>query len=228
MTREDFYPGFAKAKSYYEKEFPPGSKKHWPYDTPVAERAHKEWLKLVVDPSSEEFYKSTTGDLPQYTINQIVRVKRGDGSEFLYSIGQVKGYNMYGDPVVTDVREPEAYEQAIFLHETLRDERDGHNKRFTTGIAEKLKHYELEYSPENVDKLLAKRSSSGCMLTLKNETSGQVEECKSEDMFRNKSFDYIFSREWQSAEEKELALKHHEAMQGPSGQAASSSTTRKR
>jgi len=219
MTREDFYPGFAKAKSYYEKEYPPGSKKPWPYDKPVLERAHERWLKLVVDPSTEEYYKSKTGELPQYTINQIVRVKRGDGSEYLYTIGQVKGYNMYGDAVITDVREPEVHEQAIFLHETLKDESDGHIKRFTTGIEEKVRHYELEYTPENVDKLLEKRSPQGCMLTMKKEINGQVEECLREHWFRDKPFEYIFNREWQTPEEKELAVKQHEAITGEKGPA---------
>ena len=35
MTREDFYPGFAKEEAFYDAEFPQGSKKPWPWVKPA-------------------------------------------------------------------------------------------------------------------------------------------------------------------------------------------------
>lgn len=214
MTKEEFYPGFARTKSFYEKEFPPNSKKHWPYYAPTEELAHIEWLKVVVDPSTEEFYKGAGGEGPKYTITQIVRVKTLEGTEFLYSIGQVKAYNMYHDPVTTDVRAPETYLRPEFTHETLRDEKDGHNKRFTTGIGDTIKEYNLEFNTENVDKLLAQRNPKGCMLTVKEENSGKVKECTDVEMFKTKPINYILNDEWQSPEQREVNLKEEELFKG--------------
>jgi hypothetical protein len=214
LTRVDFYPGFAKTKAFYEKEFPPNSKKPWPYDESVAERAYNEWLKIVVDPSTEEFYKGPNDEDPKYTISQIVRIKTLEGTEHLYSIGQVKGYNMYHDPIIADINAPETYLRPEFVHETQRDERDGHNKRFTTGISDNIKKYELDWNAENIDKLLAKKSPRGCMLTVREENSGQVKECRDIEMFKTASINYILNDEWQTPEQREVVLKEEELFSG--------------
>jgi hypothetical protein len=207
-------PGFAKAKSFYEKEFPPNSKKHWPYDEPTEERAYKEWLKIVVDPSTEEFYKGPNGEEPKHTVTQIVRLRTSEGAEKLYSIGSVRGYNMYHDPVIADLNNPESYWLATFNHQTMQDERDGHAKRFTTGIEETTKQYILDFSPDNVEMLLAKKNPKGCMLTVKDESSSRVKECRDLEMFKSKSIQYILNDEWQTPEQRQAVIKEKEYSEG--------------
>lgn len=220
MTRQDYYPQFSKAKSYYLNEHPPNAKpgQHWPYDAPVAERRITELLKDVVDPSTDQYYKGERGEEPVHHITQIVRLKTIDGREVLYSNGSVKFYTMYHDPVIETCPAPERHEHAIFTHKTMTDERDGHAKRFTTGIEEKPMEYDLEWSISNLDKLLEKKSPRGCSLTVKDELSGRAKECKDLEMFKSQSIDYILNDEWQTPEQRELVIREHEASTGKESQ----------
>lgn len=214
MTRQNFYPNYEKAKSHYINDFPPNSKKHWPYDEPVQERAVNELLKKVVDPSTQEYYKGQAGEEPKRTVSAIVRIKTVDGKEYVYSKGSVKFYNMYHDPITEVCDMPEVHEQAIFVHETLRDERENHDRRFTTGIEEKVMIYDLEFNDTNIDKLYSQRSPRGCDLTVKDELSGRVKKCKDLEMFKTQSIDYILNDEWQTPEQREAVLREHELEQG--------------
>lgn len=213
MTREEFYPNYAKARQQYANEYPPNSNKPWPYDQPVQERAYNELLKKVVDPSTKEYYRSEDGKEPHKEITQIVRIRTLEGHEYLYSKGFVKFYNMYHDPTVEVCDMPEAYLHTNFLHETHPD-KEGHNRRFTTGIAERVLRYDLQWNADNIDLLLEKKSPRGCSLTVKDELSGRVKECRDVEMFKTKPFEYILEDLWQTPHERELAIKEHEVTQG--------------
>lgn len=214
MTREDFYPGFSKAAAVYASEFPPGSTKPWPYDKGTQEKAIEVLFKDVVDPSTQEYYKSKDGESPRKYVTDIVRIRTLEGKEYVYSNGYVHFYTMFGDRKTEVCNKQEAYEHANFLHETRPDPRDGHIKRFTMGIEDKVMKYDLEWNPENIDKLLEKQSPRGCNLTLWDERTSQGKGCPDIEMFKTKPFDYIYKDEWQTAEQRERVIKEYELSQG--------------
>jgi hypothetical protein len=216
MTRQDFYPGFNKAAAIYANEFPPGSTKPWPYDRPVQERAIETLFKDVVDPSTQEYYKSKEGEAPRKYVTDIVRIKTLEGKEFVYSNGYVKFYTMFGDLKVEVCNKQEAYEHAIFLHETRPDPKDGHIKRFTMGIEDRVMKYDLPWSAENIDKLLENESPRGANLTLWDERKQQGKGCTDLEMFKTRPFNYIYNDEYLTPEQKDIALREHEALTQPS------------
>ena len=134
MTREDFYPSYAKTAAIYASEFPPGSTKPWPHEKSPDEKHVEELYKKVIDPSTQEYYKSKDGELPRKYITQIVRFRTLERKEYLYSNGYVRFYTMFGDSKIRRCNKQEAYEHPNFSHETQIDPRDGHLKRFTVGI----------------------------------------------------------------------------------------------
>jgi hypothetical protein len=226
MTRQDFYPSYAKAAAVYAQEYPPGSNKPWPYDKPVQQRAIENLFKDVVDPSTQEYYKNKDGEPPRKYITDIVRVRTFEGKEYLYSNGYVRFYTMFGDLKIETCNKQEAYEHANFLHETRPDPKDGHIKRFTMGIEDKVIKYDLSWTPENIDKLLELQSPRGCTLTLWDDKSSPPgKECPDIEMFKTKPFDYIYRDEYLTPEEKELAIRQHEALTGQ--QITTSSTSSK-
>lgn len=215
MTREDFYPSYAKTAAVYANEFPPGSTKPWPREKSPQEKRIEEIYKKVVDPSTQEYYKNKDGELPRKYITQIVRFRTLERKEYLYSNGYVRFYEMFGDPLVEVCNKQEAYEHPNFSHETQIDPRDGHLKRFTVGIEDKVMKYDLEWTPENIDKLLEKQSPTGCSLDLMDERIiTQGKQCLDLDMFKTKPFDYIYKDEWQTPEQREQVIREHEISQG--------------
>ena len=69
--------------------------KCWPHDKPIAQIVYENWLEKVVNPDTKEFYPALNkagnpikGTGPKHIVQQIIRFRRKDGSEFLYS--QVK------------------------------------------------------------------------------------------------------------------------------------------
>jgi hypothetical protein len=66
--------------------------KAWPHDKPIAQISYENWLEQVVNPDSNEWYPARNkddnpikGTGAKHIITQIIRLRRKDGSEFLYS-----------------------------------------------------------------------------------------------------------------------------------------------
>ena len=69
--------------------------KAYPHDKPVSQIVYENWLEKVVNPDTKEFYPALNkagnpikGTGPKHIVNHIIRFRRKDGSEFLYSIGR--------------------------------------------------------------------------------------------------------------------------------------------
>lgn len=213
MTYEDFYPGFAKTKALYDSEFPAGSKKPWPWDKPPRARDLEEIYRDVIDPSTKEYYLDEKGEKPNKKIYSIVRFRTLDGEEYLYTFGSVRFSDMNRNSIVKPCDKQETYEAPQFKHRTMPDER-GHLQRVTTEIEEVRTIYDIPFTAENIDNLLKLKGSRGCALIVKDEQSTRATTCPNIDMFKTKTFDYILNSDWQTLQEKELALKEHEALTG--------------
>ena len=80
--------------------------KPWPHDKPIAQIGYENWVEKVVNPDTNEFYPALDkagnpikGTGPKHTITQIIRFRRKNGNEFLYSLEEVNAYDAFGNVV---------------------------------------------------------------------------------------------------------------------------------
>ena len=199
-------------------------KKPWPHDKPVAQIGYENWLEKVVNPDTKEFYPALNkagnpikGTGPKHIVQQIIRLKRKDGSEFLYSNGEVNGYDAFGNVVQCTLAKPEMWKRTLFTHERIYDQRTNTTKIETTGTQDSEDVYELPFNEKNLKALLDLRASdSDISFTVKEEASGKAVEVK-KDVNINKTlelflkpFDYLFEAKYispqQRAEARQAAI----------------------
>ena len=102
--------------------------KAWPHDKPMSQIVYENWLEKVVNPDTKEFYPALNkagghikGTGPKHTITQIIRFRRKDGSEYLYSLGEVNGYDAFGNIVGCTLHKPEMWVRTLFSHTRVYD-----------------------------------------------------------------------------------------------------------
>jgi hypothetical protein len=96
--------------------------KPWPHDKPTAQISYENWLEKVVNPDTNEFYPARNkdgsaikGTGAKHTLTQIIRFRRKDGKEFLYSLGECIGYDAFGIIVTLTCAKPEMWTNSIQL-----------------------------------------------------------------------------------------------------------------
>ena len=95
--------------------------KAYPHDKPVAQIAYENWLQKVINPDTKEFYPALNkagnpikGTGPIRIVQQIIRLKTKDWKEFLYSSGEVNGYDAFGNPAQCTLNKPETWKRTLF------------------------------------------------------------------------------------------------------------------
>ena len=207
----DYMSRFKTQEEYFKNEKLPDGKTSWPYQKPTEQLAYNNWLAQVLDPVSQEFYKSHDNP-PQENRRQvqtIIRVRDRFGKEHLYTVGEILGYNSFGDPLSTSCYRPEVTEKTNFKHRTVLDGKTQQLKRECQGPSGTELLYSIDYSPEEVDKLYKMRKDDGITFIVKDEVSGLDITVKGKslkdsfELFRNKNFDYLFNVEYRSRQELE-------------------------
>lgn len=218
-TRE-FITKFQKKRQYYLGEKMRDGR-NWPIIPDPAEIAYENWKTEVMDPTTGQYYQSHNGDTAHYNVHQIIRLKRVDGSEKLYSIGQLVGYNQFKDEKTHRCHSPEIHEKPIFKHETIMDTKTKKLKRVTTAISGTEYIYELDFTTENLDRLYAQKASDYVQLVVKEEQTnephsinGYATQAQTFSMFRNKPFSYLYNADFLTAEQKEENRKNAESALG--------------
>jgi|ERR671912_527888 hypothetical protein len=109
-------------------------KTSFPPFKPVEQRAYEAFKTKITNPLTGEFYaeRDLNGNqIPQpngspnakYVIHTIVRLKRFDGYEVLYSQGQLQGFNSLGSQITTSISKPEVRNRTTFFNERRYDEK---------------------------------------------------------------------------------------------------------
>ena len=90
------------------KDVQSGKTGKWPRLPPVDQLVYMQWLDTVVDPDTGYFYpkrdeegkpsKTTPDNIPKHTVISIIRLKRGDNTEYLFSKGHLTGHDGFGEP----------------------------------------------------------------------------------------------------------------------------------
>ena len=136
----------------------------WPRIKSIEQRAYEVFMTKITNPITGEFYseRDTNGNQinqpngqpnAKYVVNMIVRLKRFNGSEVLYTQGQLQGFNSMGSPVTMSITKPESWLKTTFFNERRYDEKSQTFIDICKGPRGSETMYELPFSPENVDKL---------------------------------------------------------------------------
>lgn len=222
-------------RSFFDKEvmgYDPKTKKDvpWPYFS-QEEQDHKKWLSEVQNPVTKEFYKGEDPIVeydnegkeipaskkilekePYFERTQIIRIRTKDKKEFLYSRGFLHGYTTYKTPISTSFQEPEKWEQTTFKHHMEYIQRENRHREVCDGPSGSITHYTLEFSPENIDKLM-ENATANVLLIVKEEGGGMVKQCPDLEMFKTKSFDYIKDMGYLTEAKRAEKLEEFQAMQ---------------
>jgi hypothetical protein len=205
----DYMSKFEKEESYFKT--PRTSQgKAWPRVKPVEQRSYENWIAQVVDPATGEYHKDEKGKEPQYRINHIVRIRLVDGSEKIYSHGQLVGYNSFKDKKTYPVEKREVHNKTNFAYKTTLDN-NRQIKRYTDGPSSVEEVYDMDFTPENADALWAQKKDRSVKLTVVDQISNEPHAIevqgfgygieqealeKAFTMFKTAKFDYLYNWEY--------------------------------
>ena len=200
-------------------------KKAWPRDKPVMQLVYQNWLEKVVNPDTKTFYPALNkegnhikGTGPKHTINSIIRFRRKDGTEFLYSQGEVNGYDAFGNVAQCTLHKPEMWKRTLFTHERIYDQRTNTTKVPTTGTLAQEDVYELPFNEKNLKELFSKRvNDNEISFVVRDEYENKAVSIAREPsihdtlkLFLTKPFDYLYKAEYitpqQRAEMRQAAI----------------------
>ena len=240
-TVKDFMPGYKKQEECFSnaKMYPFNSTtglpdinspdvRGFPYYKRPEQIVYENWLSSVSNPISKEFHyqKDAQGNKivqpngkpnAQYICNTIVRLRRSDGSEVLYSWGSIQGFNSVGELKIQKCYKPEVWTKTNFDTERFMDNNTKQMYEITKSPIGNEEVYDLEFTSENLDKLYYEHAvgvndnrllGAGnndihtCNLVVKDEKTSKAvdiswhDEKETYELFRNKSFAYLFNADY--------------------------------
>lgn len=195
----------------------------YPRIKPVQQMVYENYMATIKNPTNNEFYPQRTKEgIPieqpnnqpnaKYCIKSITRFRKSTGEEYLYSQGEIQGFNSLGSPVSLSINAPETWSKTIFDSERKFNPKSNSIEDITKGVRQVQTVYELPFSKENVNRLYSMAVSPtnkmhnnryyNVSLVLKEEQSGIAMEVKwsslekSLELFRDKDFLYLWHTEY--------------------------------
>lgn len=230
--RQEFVTRWQKEKSFFEKalitDIKTNKQQPWPYQQPTEAVAYENWLKDVVDPTTDEYYKgkvkkdivegNTVKEVIEdaeirQEVRQITRIRTEEGTEYLLTKSNLIGYNEFGKEKRRYISNTEQFIETTFLYETEMDSRTRKLTNTCKGPNGQIVHYEIPFTPANVDKLYAMRDKKRCLLVVKDALSGQAKQCLNLEMFKKQSIDYIMNDDYLGEREKQQRREDFQALQ---------------
>lgn len=190
--------------------------KPYPHDKPVAQLSYEEFLKQIVNPETNEYYPARNkagneikGTGAKHIVNQIIRLRRKDGSEVLYSLGRIQGYDAFGNSVHRNCAKPEVWTRTLFDYKRVCDPRTNTTKTQTLGTLGAEDVYELPFNETNLKQLFAKRESdTQISFTVKDEAEDRAVSLLREPSINDtlklfqKPFNFLYKAEYLSKEQR--------------------------
>lgn len=223
MMHQDFMPHWKKEDQCFEEEKIEvtdrnGKKttKAYPHDKSIPQRSYEEWLEVVVNPDSKEFYPARNKDGSpikgtggKHIITQIIRLRRKDGSQSLYSLGELQAYDAFGNMIPSTCAKPEVWTKMLFSYERIYDQKTNSIKIQNTGTLGTETVYEMPFNEKNLKELFnLRKNDSDIAFTVKDEAASKAVSVRKEaninDTFKLflKPFDYLFNAEYITAQQK--------------------------
>lgn len=219
----DFFPGFKLQQEQYSK-VKTSNGKSWPRAETVLEKQYSRFITEVVNPSNNRFYMpldensypismSDNGPSCRHVVHTIVRIKTLDGSEKLYSLGELIGYDGASIRRSMGCNKPEVWESVKFGFEKTYNQDTKRFNIYSTGPIGNETKYVLDFNSQNFDQLYAKtwdgknlyfkpnrrNSNKRVTLIIKEEQSGTAIEIfwqsieRSCELMKTKSFEELFT-----------------------------------
>ena len=214
---------------------------------PVDQIHYEKIYSSMVEPTTGEFYPeknikgepiepSDNGPRARVIVSQIVRLKSISGEEYLYTLGNIYGFNSLGVLVSYPYSRKECFTKTFFKKSRFFDSKSGHMVERVEGPNGQKEEYLLKFSPGAVDDLFAQTIKRDTPYTyrrnrnitennpvtfiVKEESSGiavqvQYSDLKTTlDLFKNKPFYYLFRSEYIPAQVKAAMKEMQEGITG--------------
>ena len=216
----DFYPGFKLEEECFSKavikDIDAKTKKKsdlnqepltWPREKSIKQSSYEQFLSDAINSDIGEYYpeKSESGVAVKntgatYYITDIYRIRRGDGSEFLYTKGKVYAFDTHGDSINHFISKPEMWTKTNFSYKTEYNDKTKQMEKVLQGPSSAEEVYMMPFNKENLKQLYDRRQNDLLGLAVKDEVTGkafQVKDVtgnisKSYELLRDQSFDYLF------------------------------------
>jgi hypothetical protein len=140
--------------------------KAWPHDKPTAQISYEDFMKIILNPDTNEYYTARNkgggiikGTGAKHIVTQIIRIKRKDGNEFLYSLGRIEGYDAFGNRVTRSSAKPEVWTRRLFDHQRIYDHNTNSTKVQTIGTLGTEDVYEMPFNEKNLKELVSLRAN---------------------------------------------------------------------
>ncbi|MGB5091580.1 MAG: hypothetical protein WBN72_11605 [Nitrososphaeraceae archaeon] len=231
MKAHDFYPGVKLEEECFSKtiikdmnESPSRKKKGksdldeepmtWPREKSGKETAYERFLEEVINPKTGEFYpqKDKDNTAVKYTgatyyITDIYRIRRADGSEYLYSKGRVDAFNSLGDPISHSISKSEIWTKTNFSYKTEFNDKTNQLEKVLQGPSGSEEIYTMPFNKENLKELYDRRQNENLNFVIKDEQTGkpfQVKDVNSQKTFElfQKPFEFLYNAEYLSPQVK--------------------------
>jgi hypothetical protein len=182
----------------------------WPRMPTTEELVYHQFIDSITDSKSNKFNPARDEDrrpIPKtgamHVITDIIRLKTGDGLEFLLSKGSIIGHDAAGEEVNHHLPRPEMWVKTLFL---WRNEYNSNTRGFDKiclGPSGTEIQYLKEFSKENAKELFDQRASDLINFIVKDQVSDEarmveknVNALKTFERFANNAFDFLWSGEY--------------------------------
>lgn len=231
IKAHDFYPGFKLEEECFSKAIiidversrKKKSKSDLDQEGPITyprvkstrETAYESFLEEVINPKTGEFYPQKDEDNraikntgATYYITDIYRIRRADGSEFLYTKGRVDAFNSLGDAVNHSISKPEIWIKTNFIYRTEFNEQTKQVEKILQGPSGNQEVYTLPFNKDNLKSLFDRRQNDYLNFVVKDEMTGkpfQIKDVNSQKTFELfcKAFEYLWKADYMPAAVKQ-------------------------
>jgi hypothetical protein len=185
----------------------------FPRTIPPNQRAYENWKERVS--LSGEYYKERDSEgVPvkdskgaRYVVKVIVRVRAADKKEFLYSKGNLIGYNAAGEIEPLWIIGPETYRKTNFSWKRVINEKTMTFEKQLEGVHSVVEIFDLPFNKDNLKKLYDKREGDMVHFVVKDQMTDKAysvvdmtgNPSKTYELFRDSDFDYLFNADYQPA-----------------------------
>jgi len=120
-----------------------------------------------------------------YFIADIYRIKRDDGSEFLYSKGRVYAFHSLGDPVTHSISKPEIWSKINFNYRAEFNDKTKQLEKLLQGPSGVEEVYTMPFNKVNLKSLDDQRQNDLINFTVKDEQTGKAFQVKDVNSLKN-------------------------------------------
>ena len=213
----DFMPNWRKEEECFKGNKGPNGKEYH-REKPSEQIRYENFIAKIIDMNTGKPWTSNEGlgstpkgnIFPKREITTIIRVRRYDNKEYLLSCGSITGYNSFGDPVTTPCDNPERYNKTLFGYEQQLNIKKRALERINTGPIRSEVVFTLPFDKKNALELYKLRKNDHRITFAVWQEGGlkyQVRKQKTTEdtlkLFTEKEFEYLYSANYLSIDEKE-------------------------